>query len=148
MRHRTAIAGIAAALTVLGGAACTGWAPSDSSKAVTDAALSAGATTRLTIDITRNTPQRNTRRLRFRCPAAAPARRAGALGVICDEVLRAPSRYFDPYVDPECRGGLPMIELRVTGVVHGRRVDLRQSGMCGPAGIYEWCRLLDSVRLV
>lgn len=60
----------------------------------------------------------------------------------CRAAARNPSRLTDDYVDPACWGGAPEFLMRVRGVVDGERIDLRQAGMCGPAGIYAWYKLV------
>jgi len=77
-------------------------------------------------------------RLAVRCgPTSDDLSRA-----VCGPLERQPHLYSSTYRNPGCIGGAPMVDLRVDGEINGRPVHLKQSGMCGPKGIYAWWRLL------
>jgi hypothetical protein len=77
--------------------------------------------------------------LEVRCPGnnALPA-----WGGACRAMAQEPSRLSASNVDESCVGGLPGTSMRVRGTIAGAPINLRQSGMCGPPGIYAWYRLL------
>lgn len=77
-------------------------------------------------------------RLTVRCdPTSGAFSRA-----VCGSIERQPHLYESTSRNPGCIGGAPIVYLRVDGEVNGRPVHLKQSGMCGPKGIYAWWNLL------
>jgi hypothetical protein len=82
-------------------------------------------------------------RRRFGLEVPCPGNNAlPAWGVACRAMAREPGRLSNSKVDESCVGGVPGASMRVRGTIAGTRVNLRQSGMCGPPGILAWYRLL------
>jgi hypothetical protein len=77
-------------------------------------------------------------RLTVRCGPTS----GGLSRAVCGPIERQPHLYASTYSNPGCIGGAPMVDLRVDGEINGRPVHLKQSGMCGPKGIYAWWALL------
>jgi len=70
----------------------------------------------------------------------------GPWSILCGAIERRAEFYSNAHVNPICHGGLPPTEMRVDGEIEGRPVHLRQSGMCGPPGIWAWYQLLAAER--
>jgi hypothetical protein len=80
--------------------------------------------------------------LHITCPGVAK------WGTICAQMTSRWGVLVGRYINPACIGGAPHAEMTVSGVVAGHPVRLRQSGMCGPTGIYGWYRLLSEDHLL
>ena len=73
------------------------------------------------------------------CPGrAARLPRDRPVDDLCAAIDARPRSFTSAYVTPGCFGGMPATMMHVTGVIAGRQVHLRQSGMCGPRGVHTW----------
>jgi hypothetical protein len=82
--------------------------------------------------------------IQVRCPGGSgmPDNAMPAWQQACQAIAKNPQLFTNTHDVKSCIGGIATVQIHVTGMINGRRIDIRQATKCGPRGATAWYPLL------